>query len=100
MKLAAVLSVLLLAGMRHQKSKHCIYHIIYIIVVGSPSDREGSEKSESQVVKSEGCLEPADCPGMQQYCDLEDGQCKFGCDEQEDCPEGEFCIYVNHMCQC
>ena len=24
----------------------------------------------------------------------------LGCDEQEDCPEGEFCIYVNHMCQC
>ena len=23
-----------------------------------------------------------------------------GCDEDEDCPEGKFCIYVNHMCQC
>jgi len=88
MKLAALLSALFLAGM----------------VVGSPTDREGIEKHEHKGLntgaRSEGCLEPADCPGMEQYCDLEDGQCKFGCDEDEDCPEGKFCIYVNHMCQC
>ena len=25
-----------------------------------------------------GCLESADCPGMMQFCDLEDGLCKRG----------------------
>ena len=41
-----------------------------------------------------------DCPGMYQWCDTEDGNCKFGCDEQEDCPDGEICVVANHMCQC
>jgi len=74
------------------------------VVLGSPRGREGQgseeTKRKSQILKTDGCLEPADCPGMEQYCDLEDGQCKFGCDEDDDCPEGKFCIYVNHMCQC
>jgi len=53
------------------------------IVVGSPTtDREGMESRENKGlfhgVRGEGCLDPADCPGMEQYCDLEDGQCKFG----------------------
>ena len=37
---------------------------------------------------------------MYQWCDTSDGSCKFGCDEQEDCPEGEICVIANHMCQC
>ena len=41
-----------------------------------------------------------DCPGEQQWCDTTDGVCKYGCDEQEDCPDGKICIIANHMCQC
>ena len=29
-------------------------------------------------VATESCAQPADCPGMLQYCDVEDGLCKFG----------------------
>ena len=34
------------------------------------------------------------------WCDTEAGECKYGCDEQEDCPEGKICVIANHACQC
>ena len=48
----------------------------------------------------EGCQVPEDCPGPQLWCDTSDGRCKYGCDEQEDCPDGHICVIANHMCQC
>merc|ERR1712083_210295 len=52
----------------------------------------------SKSVRAEGCQEPADCPGMLQFCDTQDGFCKYGCDEDSDCPEGEFCIFCINAC--
>ena len=34
------------------------------------------------------------------WCDTEAGECKYGCDEQEDCPDGKICVIANHACQC
>ena len=41
-----------------------------------------------------------DCVGEMLWCDTEAGECKYGCDEQEDCPDGKICVIVNHACQC
>ena len=41
-----------------------------------------------------------DCVGEMLWCDTEAGECKYGCDEQEDCPEGKICVIANHACQC
>ena len=41
-----------------------------------------------------------DCVGEMLWCDTEAGECKYGCDEQEDCPDGKICVIANHACQC
>merc|ERR1712179_786474 len=48
---------------------------------------------------TEGCTAPADCPTVGEYCDLEDGLCKEGCDEDRDCEHGS-CIMQIHGCRC
>jgi len=46
------------------------------------------------------CYGPEDCVGEMLWCDTEVGECRYGCDEQEDCPDGKICVVANHMCQC
>merc|ERR1711909_129168 len=46
------------------------------------------------------CEAVEDCPEMGTFCNTETNTCEVGCDTQEDCPEGTWCIVANHMCQC
>ena len=47
------------------------------------------------------CLSPSctveSCP-LGQWCDLSDGQCKPGCDEDADCTAPDTCNLVTHQC--
>ncbi len=43
-----------------------------------------------------GCS-PETCP-QGQWCDTGDGQCKPGCDSNDDCVPPETCNYVSHQC--
>lgn len=46
--------------------------------------------------KTPGC-QPETCP-TGQWCDTGDGQCKPGCDANEDCTPPDSCNYVTHEC--
>ena len=74
------------------------FHIAKTVCFTGTSAKPSNK--DDNVAEEGGCAVPEDCPGLEQWCDVSDGQCKHGCDEQEDCPEGKICIVANHMCQC
>lgn len=67
--------------------------LLFSVCLGKPAEDKNQEPRE-------GCQAPEDCPGMELWCDTLDGECKYGCDEQSDCPDGKICVVANHMCQC
>ena len=54
-----------------------------------------------QVCVDNHCISPdctvESCP-QGQWCDVNDGQCKPGCDENSDCVSPETCNYTTHQC--
>merc|ERR1712172_256060 len=68
--------------------------LVALLVIATCSAKPAFE--EGQGVAGAGCSVPEDCVGEMLWCDTEAGECKYGCDEQEDCPDGKICVIVNH----
>ncbi|MBN2499080.1 MAG: hypothetical protein JXR96_31115 [Deltaproteobacteria bacterium] len=60
------------------------------------SDCASGQVCEEGYCVDQGCS-PYSCP-LGQWCDLQDGQCKPGCDANEDCEPPEVCNYATHTC--
>lgn len=65
----------------------------------SESDASTTDGGQTDATVTLSCSEPAQC-GTGLYCYTEDQICEAGCDDDEDCGEGNTCNVATHRCRC